>query len=92
MGQILIRNVDDDVHARLKAKAAEKGQSLEAYVRALLNETTKVKKAEALQRAAEQRARQRKPLHNPPDDLIGKGRDERSARLWDVLNNPNHDR
>lgn len=33
MGQILIRNLDDDVIAYYKARAAEAGLSLEAYLR-----------------------------------------------------------
>lgn len=56
MGQILIRNIDDAVHRRLKAKAVEKGVSLEAYVRGLLHEETKPSKEEFLARAAEIRA------------------------------------
>ncbi len=56
MGQILIRNIDDAVHHRLKAKAAEKGVSLEAYVRGLLLENAKPSKDELLSRLAEIRA------------------------------------
>lgn len=38
MGQILVRNLDDAVIEGLKAKAREKGQSLEQTVRDLLAE------------------------------------------------------
>lgn len=48
MSQILIRNLDDAVHQKLKAKAAANGQSLEAYLRALLSETAGPTKAEIL--------------------------------------------
>jgi plasmid stability protein len=33
MGSVLIRNLDDDIIARLKARALEQGTSLEQYLR-----------------------------------------------------------
>jgi plasmid stability protein len=38
MGQILVRNLDDDVIERLKAKALERGTSLEQLAREALTE------------------------------------------------------
>lgn len=86
MGQILIRNIDDDVHQRLKAKAAKKGQSLEAYVRGLLGDDVKRDHAELLARAAAFRAKvQRTPLSEEEHQAIiaaGKKQlDERGQRL-----------
>jgi antitoxin FitA len=36
MAQLLVRNLDDDVKARLRVLAAEHGHSMEAEVRAIL--------------------------------------------------------
>lgn len=36
MAQLLVRNIDEDVKARLKARAARNGRSLEAEVREVL--------------------------------------------------------
>ena len=38
MATIVIRNVDDELHARLKASASEHGRSMEAEARARLRE------------------------------------------------------
>ena len=39
MPTLVIRNIDDDLHARLKASAKERGRSMEADVRARLRES-----------------------------------------------------
>jgi plasmid stability protein len=38
MAQLLVRNLDDDVKARLRVLAAEHGRSMEEEVRAILRE------------------------------------------------------
>ena len=38
MGQVLIRQIPDETIARLKAKAARQGRSLEAELRAILEQ------------------------------------------------------
>jgi len=38
MGQLLVRNLDDEVIERLKAKALDRGTSLEQFVRESLSE------------------------------------------------------
>ena len=80
MGQILIRNIDDHVHQKLKAKAAARGQSLEAYLRALLSETAGPTKAEILAEAEAIQA-QSAPVSIAAEDLIREMRDERDAQL-----------
>ena len=40
MATLTIRNLDDDVVARLKSRAAEHGRSLEAELRVLLSEAS----------------------------------------------------
>lgn len=56
MAQILIRNISDDVHARLKEKAAHEGVSLEAYVRGLFAEAASTSLDEILAEADRLRA------------------------------------
>jgi plasmid stability protein len=38
MAQLLVRNLDDDVKARLRIRAAEHGRSMEEEVRAILRQ------------------------------------------------------
>jgi plasmid stability protein len=42
MAAISVRDLDDDVAARLKVRAAQHGRSMEAEVRAILTETVSV--------------------------------------------------
>lgn len=89
MGQILIRNIDDEVHARLKAKAAARGRSLEAYVRDLLSDSAKPSKTEVLARAAEIRKSFRGPpmtaeQHQARIEESKRALDERAGRLSDL--------
>jgi antitoxin FitA len=48
MGQILVRNLDDGVIERLKARALSSDKSLEQTVREILTEATKPNREEAL--------------------------------------------
>lgn len=48
MGQIIVRNLDEDVIARLKRRAAERNMSLERHVREVLAEAAKPDRAEAI--------------------------------------------
>lgn len=50
MGQIIVRNLDEDVIVRLKRRAAERKLSLEGHVRDLLAEAAKPTRAEAIER------------------------------------------
>ena len=89
MGQILVRNLDDGVVRALKARAAAKGQSLEAYLRGLLSETAKPTKAELLAQAAEIRKSHRGPSltaerHQALIDGSKRELDERARRLSDL--------
>lgn len=48
MGQVLIRQIPDETVARLKAKAARHGRSLEAELRAILEHSVAEPKDEIL--------------------------------------------
>lgn len=48
MGQIIVRNLDDQVIARLKRRAAERKVPLERHVRDLLADAAKPTRAEAI--------------------------------------------
>lgn len=52
MGQIIVRNLDEDVIARLKKRAAERKLSLERHVRDVLAEAAKPTRAEAIGKIA----------------------------------------
>jgi plasmid stability protein len=43
MGQLLVRNLDDDVKARLRVLAAEHGRSMEEEVRVILRQAVEEK-------------------------------------------------
>jgi antitoxin FitA len=59
MGQILVRNLDDEIIERLKARAAREKNSLEQTVRQILADAAKPSKAEIL--AEIDRIRERQP-------------------------------
>jgi plasmid stability protein len=42
MAQLLVRNLDDDVKARLRVQAAEHGRSMEEEVRSILRQAVEV--------------------------------------------------
>lgn len=79
---IQIRNVPDDVHKRLKEKAASQGQSLSDYLNNVLSRDAKFKTwaevAETLRKLP--------PVHlkEPAADLIRRQRDERAAYLSEL--------
>ena len=55
MGQIIVRNLDDRVIERLKARARDKGQSLEQTVREELDKATKPGRDSLMQFSADMR-------------------------------------
>jgi antitoxin FitA len=79
MAQVVIRNIDDDVIERLKARAAAERKSLEQKLRDVLADAAKPSRSERL--AEMQRIRAMSPPL-PPDaplaeDLIREDRDSR---------------
>lgn len=87
MKEILIRNVDDEVHARLKEKAAREGKSLQAYLRDKLEEASAPSTEEFL--ATAKRIREAiGPVDTPVEEVIREVRDEREAHLAEVLGIP----
>ena len=81
MGQVVIRNIDDVVLERLKARAAEQHKSLEQSLRELLAEAAKPSRAELL--AEVDRIRAMTPPKAPgksyptAEELVRQVRDER---------------
>jgi len=74
MGQILIRNLDDEVIARLKLNAEAASTSLEQYLRDLLTEQVSSKRKDLLDFAKGMRERSR-PAFQDATDLIREDRD-----------------
>ena len=81
MGQVVIRNIDDQVIERLKAKAAEQRMSLEQSLREILTAAAKPSRAELLAEVDRIRAMTRPP---PPgvqypsaEEMIREDRDNR---------------
>lgn len=74
MGNMLVRNLDDDVIARLKMKAEDRGTSLEQVARDLLTEGSKLTREEFLRRA-EARAARMPPQTTDSTDIIRAMRD-----------------
>lgn len=82
MGQVLIRNIDDDVLERLKARAAAQHKSLEQCLREVLAEAAKPRRAELfadLERLRDKIAAREKPGVRYPsaEELIREDRDSR---------------
>ena len=79
MAQVVIRNIDDDVVERLKARAAAEKKSLEQKLRDVLTEAAKPSRAEVIEEL--RRIRERSPPLPPgaplAEDLIREDRDNR---------------
>ena len=57
MGQLIVRNLDDAVIQRLKAKAKARGQSLEQTLREMLTDLARPNRAESIAAARALRRR-----------------------------------
>jgi antitoxin FitA len=77
MGQVIVRNLDDEVIERLKAKAAAQNQSLEQALRDIVSASVNPTRSEVLQEM--DRIRQMTPTKLTTDsaDLIREARAER---------------
>jgi plasmid stability protein len=79
MAQVLVRNVDEDVVERLKARAAAAGRSLEAELRDIVTAAAKPSKAELFAELDRIRARSRPSGPGEPTavEMIREDRDNR---------------
>lgn len=83
MASLHVRNVDDEIVARLKARAAAHGRSVEAEHREILrdalrwNEPLRMSPGEWDRRAAELRKSLEGRIHTPSEILLRESRDER---------------
>ncbi len=81
MGQVVIRNIDDLVLERLKARAAEQHKSLEQSLRELLTQAAKPSRSELIAEVDRIRAMTppRKPgAHYPSaEEMVREDRDSR---------------
>ena len=75
MGQLTVRDLDDEVIARLRARAAANGRSLEAEHRALLEEAAGIGGEDFATAAARLRAELSGRPHSDSADLIRLDRD-----------------
>lgn len=79
MAQVLIRNVEDAVVARLKARAAERQQPLEAHLRDILTQAAGLTPAEKvdLLRRIQARGKTLPPGAPTAEELVREDRDTR---------------
>jgi plasmid stability protein len=79
MAQVIIRNIDDAVIARLRERARAKKQSLEQTLREVLSEAARPSRAELLAEMARIRAMAPPRPPNAPlvEDIIRQERDKR---------------
>ena len=75
MAQIIVRNLDDAVVERLKARARSNGRSLEAEVRQILEQSAKVDMATARQHVMEIRKKLAGRKFTDSVELIREDRD-----------------
>lgn len=74
MGQVIVRNLDDEVIARLKARAERAQKPLEQTLREILTDAARMDKAAALERIRRIRAMS-PPTDVDATDLIREDRD-----------------
>ena len=78
MGNLSVRNLDDELIARLKRRAARHGKSAEAEVREILRQALSAEPEPSFDDlAAELRALTAGRHHTPAEQLQREGRDER---------------
>jgi antitoxin FitA len=79
MGQLLVRDLDDEVIRRIKQRAAANGRSTEAEHRAILEAAVQVSNGQLVERARQLR---HAIMDGGPDsaDMIRQFRDQRAAR------------
>ena len=78
MGSLSVRNLNDELIARLKRRAARHGHSAEAEVRHILHEVLSAEPEPSFDDlAAELRALTSGRRHTPAEQLQREGRDER---------------
>ena len=78
MANLSVRNLDDDLVARLKRRAARHGRSAEAEVRDILRRALSGEaEVDFESLAAELRALTAGRPHTPAEELVREGRDER---------------
>lgn len=75
MANISVRNIDDDVIAGLKLRAHVHGRSLEAQVRAILEENSRLTREEFLRIVDESAAETAGKITGDSTDLIREDRD-----------------
>jgi len=75
MAQVVIRKIDDDAMARLKARARKKGVSLEQELRSILIESARLDEAGFRERAAALRRKLAGRGHSDSTRLIREDRD-----------------
>ena len=76
MAQVLIRNIDEQVMERLRARAAERRQSLEQTLREVLAEAARPSPQELLDELAACRTLTPDSHRTPAEDIIREIRDE----------------
>lgn len=84
MAQVLVRNLPDEVVARLKARAANENKSLEKLLREVIEREARPDKAEALERLRLLRE-SLPPIDADLSELIRQGREERDKELLRAL-------
>jgi len=78
MAQLIVRNLDEELVARLKLRAAEHGRSAEAEHREILRQALATEPRRSFRElAARVRSMTAGRTHTPSEVLLRKGRDER---------------
>ena len=78
MGSLIVRNLEDDLIARLKLRAARNKRSAEAEHRAILRHALSGEPRQSFKEiAARLRTMTEGRKHTPAEDLLREGRDER---------------
>ena len=75
VAQVLIRNIDNEAMAQLKARARRKGVSLERELRTILTETARLDETGFRERAAAFRRKLAGRRHTDSTQLIREDRD-----------------
>lgn len=84
MPDFLVRDIPEPLMAKLKTKAADNGQSLQAEIRSILEDAVPMDRDEWFRQAAEL-SRHFKPGGPSAVELVRHGRDDRTRRIEAIL-------
>lgn len=85
MAQVLVRGLPDDVVARLRVRAEHEGRSLEAHLRVVLTEASRIDRSAFIAVADRIAAETAHLEQTDSTEIVREARREREEHLWSLM-------